>query len=166
MVVMSCADDHPQEQSQEQPSSEHATKCTTVGCADGVLISLKRAGDTWLPGAYRIAATFDSDSYSCEFRSPEDIPKMLSDDIRVSCEPQSIAHFVLEQKCDGTKCQSVPEHWSVDLTVEGTPETMEVQVDRDGEQVLHQQQSLDYIAVSPNGAGCASCMRAELELAL
>jgi hypothetical protein len=154
---------------------EHS--CTEIGCGDGAHISVRTAAGTWSAGDYAIAIATPRASYACRLRLPDDLPDGAGGVTDLSCTPELGLHANLIAKvtCTETRtpdavsesCTPVPDHWLLDLNLDGTPASFQMQIKRDGATLFDEKRSLRYEASRPNGPDCEpECHQTSVELTL
>jgi len=67
----------------------------------------------------------------------------------------------------GSHCEYDWNHWHVEGRLEATPETLRVEVLRDGSLRLDELRTIHYAYQSPNGASCGpTCRQAQAEFSI
>lgn len=124
------------------PQGGHA--CTEIGCVDGLTLQ-PAAGTTWAPGAYRFELEVDGETVTCTGALP--LPP---------CGPPAIT-------CDRERVVTITEsgcalppsqHGFGDLHFPGAPETVTIEIERDGRTLTRQTFTPTYQTTQPNGPGC------------
>ena len=138
--------------------------CTERGCVDGVSVTLSVEGNRWPAGVYELDVAFDGEHHVCRFAAPAELPKALARR-SVGCDPAVeglVVELAPEYQCsddpaddagaDG--CGLIDGQYKLLVSAAGTPERMEVKLERGGELVAESEQTLQYQNVQPNGEGC------------
>lgn len=149
--------------------------CTTAGCLSGVGISVRTSDGTWADGAYTLTITHDGTPHTCVLNLPEDRlgPGSLTE---WSCEPTlgvPGASFPQDATCEehrtadaiSQSCTPIPDHYTVEAFVQGTPKNVTIALTRDGTTLLDQSVAPSYSDNYPNGKDCEPvCQGASVDL--
>jgi hypothetical protein len=126
--------------------------CTEMGCIDGLTVSF----DPPLTGkgTYTFDVTVEGTAYSCDATIPLEGASTVCDTGGV------VSIFLSGTELDPSE-QSLPG-----LHVEGTPKSVQIQVQRDGAPVADADLSPKYQVVQPNGPDCEpTCHSAAVDVA-
>lgn len=149
--------------------------CTAIGCSDGAFLTLAPGDAPWPEGSYAIELETPDAMHTCTITVPDDLPEQPGSVLTLPCEPQLSVSLMAEAVCTEQRsgdaisqsCTPVPDRWSLNATLEGTPDSLHVRVARDGAQVLEETLALDYEESRPNGPDCDPlCRQAHVELTL
>jgi len=150
-------------------SDDEPLACTDVGCSDGVHLEVREARDAWPAGDYTVEISAGGDSHRCTATLPNPSP-WTAESTTFKCDRTSLsASFRPTQGCDderdggtdGVTCGVLA------LEVPGTPSSVQVQIDRDGQSILDESVQPKYREMRPNGEGCEPvCERSSAELTL
>ena len=118
--------------------------CTEIGCSDGLTIELNAREGAFTPGTYTVAAVSDVDE-ACSFTigGADDCAEGAGCVTESSCE----AGFVLETGDDQV------------VFLLGSPDSLTLTVDRDGEILLEETFAPEYVETQPNGKNCPPTCR-------
>jgi len=153
-------------------AEEHA--CTEVGCSDQASFTLRPAGSHWDDGAYALEVTFDDARYSCAFAVPDALPTAGSWQ-PLDCTPALEVYLTPEVECEEHKngdtvsqvCTPIPGQYYLQGSIQGTPATLEVALQRDSATLLDETRTLAYQATQPNGPECEpTCRQASSDFTL
>lgn len=153
-------------------SDEHA--CTDIGCSDQASFTLRPAGSHWDDGAYTLEVTFDDTRYSCAFAVPDALPSTGSWQ-PVDCTPALQVYLTPEVDCEEHRngdtvsqvCTPIPDQYYLQGSIQGTPATLELTLERDSAALLHETRTLTYQTTQPNGPECGpACRQASTEFTL
>jgi hypothetical protein len=126
--------------------------CTEMGCIDGLTVTFDPALTG--KGTYAFEVTVEGTPYSCEATIP------LEGSSTVCGKGGVVSIFLSGSELDPGQ-QSLPG-----LHVEGTPESVQIQVQRDGTNVADADLSPTYQVVQPNGPECEpTCHSAAVDVA-
>ena len=131
-------------------------ECTAAGCSDGLVVRVTPAAP-WPQGAYRFVIEADGVTTTCTGTLPLGGCATRA----ITCDREGVS--ITESGC------ALPPsaHGFGDLTLPGTPESIRIQVQRDGETVGDQTFTPAYQTSQPNGPSCPPvCTNASVELAL
>jgi hypothetical protein len=118
--------------------------CTDIGCASGLTVNVRPASGTWADGDYELSAGAEQ----CTFSIPRDVPSVGSGTL--DCY----------RRTSGGVGPS-----GLQLTFEGTPETLAVVLTRDGTAILDETSTPSYAESQPNGPDCGPhCRQGSLDL--
>lgn len=131
--------------------------CTEIGCADGLSVQVTPAAP-WPPGSYRFLFEVDGEALTCTGALP--LPECGTP--AITCDREGIV-MITESGCALPPSQ----HGFGDVHFPGGPETVTVEVQRDGRALARQTFTPTYHTVQPNGPGCEPiCTQASEALAL
>lgn len=133
---------------------EHA--CTEIGCSDGLVVRVTPAAP-WPQGAYRFVVEADGVTTTCTGTLPLGGCATRA----ITCDREGVS--ITESGC------ALPPsaHGFGDVVLPGTPASIRIQVQRDGETVGEQTFTPAYQTSQPNGPGCPPiCTNASVELTL
>jgi hypothetical protein len=152
--------------------------CTMMGCEDQASFAVRSPSAAWPPGAYVVALTVDGQAYSCPLQLPSDLPAQ-GVVASIACQgpgavpPQlslmqdSICTEQRTSEAISQSCLPVPDRYTIEGRVAGTPAALVVDIQRDGQAVLHRPLTLEYAETRPNGPGCDPlCKQSRTELDL
>lgn len=147
-------------------------ECTEIGCVDQASVSLRTESGEWQPGAYALALSFDGTDYACSFDVPDDLPANGSVGM-LSCSPRLDAYINQEVTCMeythgdsvSQSCTPIPDQYYVSVSVMGTPASVDVSLERDGDTLVEETHELSYEEARPNGPECEPlCRQASVEV--
>lgn|SRR5690348_4162847 len=149
--------------------------CTDMGCSDQLSGVITTPTGAWPAGSYVITITTERASHTCTLNLPEDYPDEGTDTY-LACEP-ALANWrapVFQQEVQCTEvspttlsCVPIPDQYAVHWGIEGTPEAVTIQVERDGVVLADEDFSPEYEKFRPNGDGCSPvCRQAEVTVEL
>jgi hypothetical protein len=145
--------------------------CTEIGCSDGASLQLRPVDGRWAEGQYTLTLAAEGRSHTCSLRLPDDLPARFST-ASPDCGIGSTALFQPEVECTETRsrdtvsqsCTPLDGRFTLDLSLEGTPATMSVELRRDDQVLIDERIELSYEASRPNGPGCEPlCRTARVE---
>lgn len=151
--------------------------CTEIGCLDQLSGTIKTADGTWSNGTYVITIATDQTSYTCSMKLPDDFPKRGAVSA-LTCEPAlGLWGLSLQQDSEckeesaggavNQSCTPTPDHYTLTFPLDGTPDTMTIQVERDGTVLSDEVFDPSYKENQPNGKGCGPvCRQGAVELTL
>jgi hypothetical protein len=122
--------------------------CTDIGCADGVVASLRTESGTWPDGAYTLAITLDETHTQCSFRLPDDVH----------------AGTGQVQSCGLGALLELPVSSEARVRIGSNPSQLTIELTRDGNSVLVAAPELKYGDSYPNGPDCGRCRSATVRL--
>jgi hypothetical protein len=147
--------------------------CTLIGCGDGVSISLRPTDGFWPDGDYTFALVVDGQTQSCIANVPKDLPQN-GNIAEFACSPKDRSvYWTQDTSCqeqrDGNSvsqtCALIPNRFTANTNVSGTPAVFSVSLERDGVELIGQTVSPTYKESRPNGPECGPvCRQAKVEL--
>jgi hypothetical protein len=154
------------------PACALSHSCTEIGCGDGATITLASTDAAWADGQYRLTLVVDAATYVCTAQAPDSTASIR----RVECDaPLGTmtlawrAVTVCEEHRDANSisqtCTMVPNRFTLEAALQGTPQQVQVTLTRDGVPLLDQSVALAYETTQPNGPDCSpSCKQASAKL--
>jgi hypothetical protein len=150
-------------------SAEEPLNCTLIGCNDGVHVVVRAARDAWPAGDYFVEVSAGKDSHTCTATLPNP-SQSIFENTTLRCERNSsFGFFSRSQSCDGELDGGTDGDTcgTLELELPGTPPSVRVRIDRNGENILDKSLQPKYRESQPNGRGCAPiCERSSTELTL
>jgi hypothetical protein len=147
--------------------------CTEMGCSDGAWVTLAPEG-ALATGAYEMTIVTPEQTHVCDFKIPEDLPPRGSI-TSITCQPTLDLGLQQKAECTETRtgdsvsqsCTPIPDRYTLTLNLPGTPQSVSIEVLRDGAELLDVTRSLSYVSARPNGPGCEPvCRQANIDLTL
>jgi hypothetical protein len=143
--------------------------CTLIGCRDGVHLVVRAARDAWRAGDYSVEISAGEDSLTCTATLPSASQSTL-ENATLKCDRDSAFGFLSRTEgcdderdggTDGVRCGTL------EIEVPGTPSSVQVRIDRNGEAILNESWQPKYRESHPNGRGCGPiCERSSIEWTL
>jgi hypothetical protein len=135
-----------------------------MGCLDSASLRLQSADNHWADGDYELTVTAGDTSTTCSFSLPDDFPSTGSPQ-PLTCDASighdvpilSQVHTCTETRTDDAvsqSCTPVADEYSLEIRLPGTPDSVEIQLKRDGATLIDDTQVLTYKETRPNGPGC------------
>ncbi|HSS39337.1 MAG TPA: hypothetical protein VLT58_11255 [Polyangia bacterium] len=135
-----------------------------VGCSDQFAATVTVDATAFASGKYRVGVTANGSTTFCSFSFPPD-PALQNE----PCSAGFTLTVAPSQSCASTEtdgartlqCQPIAGKFTETITVEGTPQSVEVQEWVDGTSVFDKTISPTYGLTQPNGPACGpSCKQA------
>jgi hypothetical protein len=144
--------------------------CTDIGCSDQLSGTITTKDGTWSDGSYVITITADETSYQCSLQLPEDFPENgslrtlqcqpeLSDWSHLTFRQDTVCTETVTDNASSQSCDPIPDQYTLSFGLEGTPEAVTIQVERDGAVLVEQDFIPSYKENQPNGKGCSPVCR-------
>jgi hypothetical protein len=139
-------------------------------------VTLRSPDGTWVSGHYTFRIEVPGAVNSCEATLPDDLPAAFGMVTGPSCSPTAPLAGGLQYWADGKGARSAdglsgtftptPGHWHLLATLPGTPSTVDILVERDGQKLLEARRRLEYETFYPNGPDCdvTGCKGASVDL--
>jgi hypothetical protein len=149
------------------------TSCTEIGCGDGLSITLHPTDEAWDAGSYRFEFTVAGETHVCTLEIPQDLPANPSSLVAVPCEPPLDVGLVPQTVCTEQRsrdavsetCAPVSDHWILQTSLSGTPDSLRVRVSRDSATILDASRTPKYQVTRPNGPDCEPvCHQSQIDL--
>lgn len=147
--------------------------CTEIGCSDQLSLTLRPNDSAWSDGTYELAITVDDEERTCSFDVPADLPG-LGSVAEIRCMPApSMVWLQQDSTCMETRtndavsqtCTPIPGRFTLQTSFDGTPESIAIELERDGRALLSESREPSYSAFQPNGPDCGpGCQQAEIAL--
>ena len=128
--------------------------CTDIGCQSGVSVSVITKSGEWQDGHYRVALSLDDRTVACTFTLPDRLPAPGS---RSSLDCGDSVHGELSSGAEG----SVTLHLALP-----DPNTLQIDLSRDGSRVLSESPLLSYRENQPNPGCVPICRNATVHLTI
>jgi hypothetical protein len=143
-------------------SCDSEVECPLSQCSDGASLILRSSEGTWAAGDYTFTITAADQIVTCTATASDDLAEGLSDP---SCSVESTS----DGEAHPPHATSVTDRDAAGRsyftsTIHAAPSLMAVNVQRDGEELLSEERSLQYSDHYPHGEECGSCRVASLEL--
>lgn len=146
--------------------------CTAMGCGNDVTLTFVSTDDTWAEGQYHLTLVVDSATYVCTAEPPD----AALDIRRVECDAplgtmtlawRSVTDCVEHRSANSVSqtCTSVPDKFTLEAALQGTPKQVQVKLTRNDAPLLDQSVSLTYETTQPNGPDCEPvCKQAAVKI--
>jgi len=143
-------------------SCDVGSDCTDIGCASGVFVKAEPESGLWQAGEYMLSVTHDGVTDECGFSLPSELPTA---NVTTLLDCGELVHATLYASGGCTQSCSLADAFQLNVTLNGTPTSFELELSRDGEVVLSDSRDVDYHDVYPNGPDCGGgCKQSHYDL--
>ena len=148
--------------------------CTDIGCDNRATVTVRSPDGHWEDGTYALDVAFGDAHSACTFTMPNPLPPGYSLQ-PLDCTPALEAYVMAEVQCEehtngdnvSQVCTPIPDEYYLLAASEGTPETVGVTLQRGGDTLLDETQTISYQTSHPNGPECGpTCYGGLVELTL
>jgi hypothetical protein len=145
-------------------------ECTEIGCADGFSIAAATADKSWAAGEYALELSVDGNAVSCAY-SWTNTPQAGGGGMFVQCSPTVTVWIEPVTRCMETShgdavsqsCTPISGQFTQRVTIDGTPDRVDVVVRRDGAVLGERSFTPEYKTSYPNGEGCGPACRGDAQ---
>jgi hypothetical protein len=138
--------------------------CTDIGCADGVFVKAEPESGVWQAGEYELTITVDGVTDHCGFSLPSELPTA---NVTTLLDCGAVVHANLYASGGCTDNCSLADAFQLNVTLNSSPTSVELELTRDDEVVLSDSRDVEYDDVYPNGPDCGgACKQSHYELAV
>jgi hypothetical protein len=158
-------------------------QCTLVACVSGVQVDLRTEAGTWEDGRYTVSFTTPQRKYECALQLPIDFPSGSQWSKPLPCsgadgtagrfagsfDRYTVCELPRSADAKSPECERRAEHFMVRGRFdELVPETLAVEVERDGAAMFKEMRTVRYEEWYPNGPECdrEPCRASNVELTM
>jgi hypothetical protein len=124
--------------------------CTDIGCKNDMSVTLVSSLGIWAEGSYRLRVTLDGQQQTCDFSVPADLPSGIG---------------VTSLDCGRSDFEAGLGDYGVSLQFSTKPETLGLELARDGTVLLSDSREPAYEESRPNGPDCEpACKWADFQV--
>jgi hypothetical protein len=138
-------------------SGDGDRECSLIGCSSGAVLRIHTG--LVADGNYSLRLVFDDTEHECPLSAPDSLPTHVDRGRELKCTPEiprswTGPSIIAETSCEDESCERTLDGYRFELTTPGTPTNIRVSLERDGEVLFEEAQSVEYRRIEPNGPGC------------